>query len=152
MPSPPCSCASGVSGRDPHSCAHGRDARAHDAPVGLHAAFLADADAAVEPARIARRTRAQRLATGGEEGGADALAGRGPQRLPVDAQLNHETASAAGAKRSGENHSIGSGDGSPACQAATSSPVAGARPMPAPSWPVATHTFGASANGPTIGT
>src|SRR5262245_53069177 len=78
MPSPSCVVTSGVSGGDPHSGADGRDARAHDAPVGLHAAFLADADAAVEPARVARRARAQRLTAGSKKGGGDALSRRGP--------------------------------------------------------------------------
>jgi len=40
-------------------------------------------------------------------------------------KLDHEAASSTGAKRSGENHSIGTGDGAPECHAATSSPVAG---------------------------
>ena len=73
-------------------------------------------------------------------------------RLAVDEDLDHVAASSTGANRSGEYHSSGSGLVAPVAQAATNSPVAGANPMPAPSWPVATQMFGASANGPMIGT
>src|SRR5262245_19383069 len=108
----------------------------------MHAALLADADPAVDPARGAARAGPQRDAAGGDQRRGDALTRRRLERRPVHLQLDHEGTSSTVAKRSGENQASGSGVGRPAYQVATSSPVAGASPMPAPSCPVATQMFG----------
>ena len=116
-------------------------------PVDHDAALLADADPAVEAARRAAGAVAQARRPASSSAAPRLWPAGAVQRAAVDDQLDHEAASSTGAKRSGENQPIGTGDGAPVCQAATSSPVAGARPMPAPSWPVATQMFGASRTG-----
>ena len=120
--------------------------------LDAHPAFMTGPDAAVEPARLAAGTVAERAPAVREQQRGDGLPGSGGEPFAVDpdARLGHSAATSA--NRSGENQSSDRpGGGTPACHAATSSPVAGPRPIPAPSCPVATHTFSASANGPITG-
>ena len=143
-----------MAGGHPHARHHRRDARAHDALArDHHAALLAHADPAVQAARRAARAVAQRDCGRRRSGRRAMLCPAGARSgVAVDLEVDHVAASSTGANRSGEYHSSGSGLVAPVAQAATNSPVAGANPMPAPSWPVATQMFGASPNGPMIGT
>jgi hypothetical protein len=120
-------------------------------PLDFHYALKADPDSAVDASGGAARARPDGKVSRASQSCCDRVAGRGRDALAVELEVEAVrrrqatalpgAASSAAPKRSGENQVAISGVASSTMSEATSSAVAGAREMPAPSCPVATHTF-----------